>query len=521
MTTSSNERSSSSTVTGAPAAVEFDGVTKYFASSDVLANNCVSFEVAQGSVHAVIGENGAGKSTLMNLLYGVHQPDSGQIVLQGLQRQLRSPRDAIDVGIGMVHQHFRLVPSFTVAENIVLGTETSMRLSPQVEVERVGRFCEELGLPLDPSAVIENLPVGIQQRVEIAKLLWRKAEVLILDEPTAVLTPDEADELFVIIQSLAKEGRTVLFITHKLREVEQLCDRVTVMRSGQVVGTHETSDVTQAGLAEMMVGRSVDLASEPAHSANRRSSRPAAAKTTKLWVSDHRGISVVKDVSLSVGAGEIVGLAGVSGNGQSELVAAIAGLTPVESGTICLSGQDITHASVEERRQIGLAHIAEDRLEFGVSPEDVVRDNLLPGIGEKAYARFGRLRPKQSIEAAQDLIDRYQIAGAHPLGQVRNLSGGNMQKIVIARELEQEPTFLIASQPTRGVDVGSIEYIHDLLRQAAAANIGILLMSVELDEILALSDRVAVMFDGQLVADDVIPGDGARRKIGALMGGAE
>jgi len=522
VTASSSNTAENSAAADPPAAVEFVGITKYFASSDVLANNDVSFAVDQNSVHAVVGENGAGKSTLMNILYGIHQPDSGQMRLDGEPLDVRSPRDAIRAGIGMVHQHFKLVPSFTVAENVVLGTEPTVRLSPAAEASRVGDFCERMGLPLDPRAPIENLAVGVQQRVEIAKLLWREAKILVLDEPTAVLTPDEADELFRIIRGLSAEGRSVLFITHKLREVEEITDRVTVMRTGEVVATLNTSDVTQGELAELMVGRSVNLAADHSRpEARNHITARVAARTANVWVKDHRGIDVVKDVSLEVGAGEIVGLAGVSGNGQSDLVDAIAGLASVASGKVFLGADDVTTHSVQQRRSLGLGYIAENRLDFGVSVEDNVRDNLLPGLESEAYSNLGLLRPKHSIAAAVELIDRYQIAGAHPLGPVRTLSGGNMQKIVIARELEHKPTFLIASQPTRGVDVGSIEYIHNLLRDAAASGIAIMLVSVELDEILALSDRVAVMFDGRLVADDVIPDAAARQRIGALMSGAE
>jgi simple sugar transport system ATP-binding protein len=506
------------------AAVEFVGVSKYFAATAVQANGDVSFRVDPGTVHAVIGENGAGKSTLMNMLYGIHQPDHGVIKVGGEQRQLRSPRDAIAAGVGMVHQHFRLVPSFTVAENVVLGQEPSWRLDRTGETSDVKSFLARHRLDLDESAAVSSLSVGLQQRVEITKLLWRDSQILILDEPTAVLTPSEADELFDTVRRLTAEGRTVLFITHKLREVVELSDTVTVMRGGRVVTTRPTAGTNPAELAELMVGRHVDLAADRDRTTRTPGSggdRAVVCSVHELTVADERLVDVVRDVSLEVRAGEILGIAGVSGNGQSELIDAIAGLRIPRAGAVSLGGCDVTSASPQRRRDLGLGHIAEDRLEQGVSADDSVRDNVLPALRPMVFNRFGFLRNRRSIAATREIIDRYQIAGAHPLGPVRTLSGGNMQKVVIARELEQHPRFLIASQPTRGVDIGSIEYIHDLLRAAAADGVAILLVSVELDEIFALADRIAVMFDGLILADDIEPAPDSLERVGRLMGGAQ
>jgi general nucleoside transport system ATP-binding protein len=502
-----------------PYAVEMRGITTYFPSSGVLANKSVDLRIESAEIHAVIGENGAGKTTLMNSLYGLHSPDSGEILVGGKVESIPNPEAAIRLGIGMVHQHFKLVPSFTVTENICLGIENSRMglLSASEELESVKELMEEYGLPVEPKTPVRELPVGMRQRVEILKALKRRAKILLLDEPTAVLTPQEAASLFEVLRKLAAHGCSVVLITHKLPEVLAVADTVTVMRRGEVVGRRAVAGATIPELAKMMVGRDVVFA------VKRGRARPGDVelRVKDLVVAGSGGLPAVRGLSLDIRVGEIVGIAGVNGNGQSELVEAITGLRPVELGSVELGGHDIGTASVRSRRGRGLAHIPEDRMVTGLDLQASLADNaIVSSYKSPAFSRFGLQRRKAIRDYAKGIVAEYSVASASPDEGVATLSGGNMQKIVLGRELHGDPRFILANQPTRGLDVGSIEFVHKTLVAARDRGAAVLLVSVELDEIRALCDRILVMYGGKIVGE-LSEEEATDEKLGILMlGGA-
>jgi ABC-type uncharacterized transport system ATPase subunit len=497
------------------------GITKRFPG--VLANDGVDLEVAVGEVHALLGENGAGKSTLSNILTGLYRPDEGSIALNGEPVRFDSPSDAIDAGIGMVHQHFRLVQPFTVAENIVLGEHRPearrFLLNPrQIERQVVG-IGERYGLAVDPRARIWQLSVGEQQRVEILKALYREARILILDEPTAVLTPQEADALFVTLRRMADEGRAVVFISHKLHEVKAVSDRVTVLRGGRSVATRETAAATSRELAALMVGRDVELtrrvdrAEPPGNS--------SALTVQGLCVRGDRGEEAVRDVSFLVREGEIVGVAGVAGNGQRELAEAITGMRSPSRGALLVQGRSLRAGDPRSAIEAGVAHVPEDRLGTGVAPSLTIAENSVLKSYREAPASRGQLLSWRAIRAtANALIERYRVVAAGAHTRARDLSGGNLQKLVLGREFAGAPSVLIAASPTRGLDVGAIETIHAYLRQAAYDGVAILLISEDLDEIIALADRIVVMYEGRLTGE-FDPGSSTIEEIGLAMAGGE
>lgn len=498
-------------------AVEMRQIRKYFPSSHVLACDAVDFSVNQGEIHALVGENGAGKTTLMNILYGLIPPDEGQIFVNERLVRITHPNDAIRLGIGMVHQHFKLVPTFTIAENIMLGIEVNRFgvINSEAEAEVVRKLSEDFGLPVNPNAKVAEISVGLQQRVEILKTLQREARILILDEPTAVLTPQEVHELYTVIRKLAADGRTIILITHKLLEVKDVADRVTVLRRGKMVGTHNVAEVSIRDMANMMVGREVILQVEktPAQPGE------VVMKAENLLVAGTGGIPAVFGVSLAVRAGEVLGIAGVSGNGQTELVEAIAGLRPVDAGKITLLGKDITRASVRQRREGGMAHIPEDRLVMGLNLKTNLDENVVVTHYQKQpYSKRGIFNFQPMRNLAQKIVDAFQIKSAQVGEGIQTLSGGNLQKVVLGRELDGSPKFIIANQPTRGLDVGSIEFVHKTLIEERDAGAAILLVSVELDEILSLSDRIAVMFEGRIMGILDIQ-DANEQDVGILMAG--
>ncbi|MGI5453333.1 ABC transporter ATP-binding protein [Streptomyces sp. CA-249302] len=471
-------------------AVELRGITKRFPGT--LANDEVDLAVRHGEIHALMGENGAGKSTLMAVLYGMERPDAGTIHIDGRDVSFASPSDAMAAGLGMVHQSFKLFDSLTVAENVVYAAEPRRfgLVDRAAARRRVRELAEEHGLAVDPDARVGELPVGLRQRVEILKLLHRGARTLILDEPTAVLTPAEADALFAVLKSLAAQGRTVILVTHKLREVLEGSDRVTVLRDGRVVARLVTADTSADEIAAAMTGRAVEL------------DRIHAAGSPGEVVLDVSGLATdsVQDVELTVRAGEIVGIAGVAGNGQSELVEALAGLRPVVAGRVSLGGQDITHASAAERRAKGLAYVPEDRHAVGTAPAASVADNLAMGHHRTSLSSRGLLPPTAVRAHARKLVERFGIKASSTDVPASALSGGNLQKLLIGRELAHEAPLLLVEQPTRGVDIGAIQNIHDQLIAYRDAGHAVLLVSAELSEIQGLADRVLVMFEGRVTA---------------------
>ena len=503
---------------GATPILELAAITKRFPG--VLANDQVSIDLRRAEVHALLGENGAGKTTLMNVLYGLYRPDEGEIRVAGTPVSFRSPGDAIAHGIGMVHQHFMLIPVMSVAENVVLGMEPSegaIFLDYGTARSRVKDLAISFGFAVDPDAKIEDITVGQQQRVEILKALYRRADILILDEPTAVLTPQEAGELFGILASLKREGMSIIFITHKLNEVLEIADRVTVLRRGKVVETLPAAGATEEQLARLMVGREVLLRVEKS---------PVDVGETllrieDLRVRDDRGIQKVRGVSLEVRAGEIVGIAGVDGNGQTELVDAITGLRRPESGTIELAGVDVTRESAREHFDDGLGHVPEDRQRRGLVLDFTIAENIaLHEFRKSPASRFGWLFPGRLIERAKQLIREFDVRGGGPQTKAGALSGGNQQKVILAREIDRDPKVLIAAQPTRGLDVGAIEFVHRRLVEERQEGRGLLLVSLELEEILSLSDRVLVMFEGEIVAE--FPPTISEEELGlAMTGGHE
>jgi general nucleoside transport system ATP-binding protein len=494
--------------------LELTGITKRFPG--VVANDDVHFELAKREVHALLGENGAGKSTLMNILYGLYHPDEGEIRMNGKAVRIHSPREAIDLGIGMVHQHFMLIPVMTVAENIVLASEP--RTGPFIDLDtakaKVADISRRFGLAVNPGARIESISVGQQQRVEILKALYRGADILILDEPTAVLTPQEAGELFDVIRSLKEQGKSIIFITHKLNEVLEIADRITVLRRGKTVETVPREGATEEGLARMMVGREVLLRVE------KGAAQPGNPLLTveDVVVQDERGLEAVRGVSFRVRAGEIVGIAGVDGNGQSELVDAISGLRKPESGKIVVSGDDVTFEGCRECLDAGIGHIPEDRHLRGLVLDFTLAENL--GLHEyktPPESRFGWLYPRRLTQRAREILREFDVRGGGPDTPAASLSGGNQQKVVVAREVSRNPDVLVAAQPTRGLDVGAIEFVHRRLVQERDEGRAILLVSFELDEILSLSDRILVMYEGRIVGE--YPPDVTPEELGIAMTG--
>ncbi|SNC71363.1 nucleoside ABC transporter ATP-binding protein [Kytococcus aerolatus] len=492
--------------------LELQGITKAF--GPVVANRDIDLVVEPGEIHALLGENGAGKSTLMNVLYGLYQPDHGQILLDGAPVRFDGPGDAVRAGIGMVHQHFMLVPVFTVAESLALGHEGP---GPLLDLDAARRTVRELsdrfGFDIDPDAVVEDLPVGAQQRVEIIKALSRDASVLILDEPTAVLTPQETDELIGIMRELAASGTSIVFITHKLREVRAVADRITVIRRGEVVGQADPAS-SESELAALMVGRSVTMQVEKA---------PAEPGEVAL---DIRGLTVVTDagtvmvdeVDLQVRAGEVLGIAGVQGNGQTELSEVLLGIESADAGEISLYGRDLLSQSVHQRLRGGMGYVPEDRSTDGVVSSFSIAENLvLDRYDDPAIARAGTISPRRLAENAEEQVAEYDIRIGSVHDPISTLSGGNAQKVVIAREMGRPLKLLVANQPTRGVDVGSIEFIHQQMVAERDAGTPVVVISTELDEVLALSDRIAVMYRGKVV--DVVPGDTPRDVLGLMMAG--
>jgi simple sugar transport system ATP-binding protein len=480
-----------------------------------VANDHIDLTVSPGEVHALLGENGAGKSTLMNQLYGLLQPDSGEILIDGAPRPIRSPRDAIAAGIGMVHQHFMLVPVFTVAENIALGAEQTRagwldRRRARREVLEVSR---RYGLPLDPDAVVEDLPVGVQQRVEIVKALTRDVDLLILDEPTAVLTPQETDELLAVMRGLRDSGKSIVFITHKLREVKAIADRITVIRRGRTVTT--TGPRTpEDELASLMVGREVSLevAKTPAEPG-----RPVLT-VAGLVVEDDRGVRAVDGVDLVVHAGEVLGIAGVQGNGQTELVEAMMGLRQARAGAVLLDNEDLTRSSTKQILRSGVGYVPEDRSVDGVVKDFTVAENLVLDMYDRApFGNAVRLRPDAIAASAAERIAQFDVRASSPEAAVGTLSGGNQQKVVVAREMSRPLRLFIAAQPTRGVDVGSIEFIHNRIIAERDAGTAVLVISSELDEVVGLADRIAVMYRGRILA--IVPPGTPREELGLLMAG--
>ncbi|HSH03193.1 MAG TPA: ABC transporter ATP-binding protein [Anaerolineae bacterium] len=506
--------------------LEIRGLTKRFPG--VLANDAVDLTLNKGEIIALLGENGAGKTTLMNMLYGLYQPDEGEILFNGSPLVMDSPNDAIAAGIGMVHQHFMLIPVMTVTENIMLGVEQTRgplpgllgkyfgRIDRRSVAKEIKELSQKYNLSLNPDDYIKDLPVGIQQRAEIIKALYRGAEILILDEPTAVLTPQEAEELFTIMKRLTNQGVSIIFITHKLKEVLRIADRIAVLHRGRLVGTTSPAEADEAKLAEMMVGRQVIL------KVNKKPAKPQAPilQVTNLSVNDDRGQTSVNNTSLTVHAGEILGIAGVQGNGQRELIESITGLRLPTQGSISLNGHDITTLSPRPITEMGVAHIPEDREKHGFIHSYTIADNLvLNQYYQPPYAQGARLQFENIDKHAQKMVDAFDVRTPSIYTPTGTLSGGNKQKVIIARELSRPLKLLIANQPTRGVDVGSIEFIHNQIIAQRDEGVAVLLISAELDEILNLADRVAVMFDGQIIKTLPIA-EATRERIGLLMAGS-
>jgi simple sugar transport system ATP-binding protein len=492
------------------------GITKRFPG--VVADDRVDFDLRQGEVHALLGENGAGKSTLMNVLYGLYKADEGEIAVRGKTVTFGSAKDAIDSGIGMVHQHFMLIPVMTVAENIVLATEPTkagVLLDYGEAVRRVTDISTRFGLAVAPDARVEGISVGRQQRVEILKALYRGAEILILDEPTAVLTPQEAKELFGIIKSLQAEGTSIIFISHKLNEVLEIADRITVLRRGKKIDTVPRAGATEEGLAKMMVGREVLLRVEkkPADPGD------VVLEVRDLHVNDDRNLAAVRDVSFVVRAGEIVGIAGVEGNGQSELIEAITGLRRPEGGQVAVGGKVMEHVTARKMLDAGVGHIPEDRQRRGLVLEFSLAENI--ALHDYCYppdSRWGWLFPRRLVQRARELIKEFDVRGGGPETRAAALSGGNQQKLVAAREVSRDPKVLVAAQPTRGLDVGAIEYLHRRLVEERDEGRAILLISLELDEVISLSDRLLVMYEGRIVGEH--GSEASEEEIGLEMLGA-
>ncbi len=498
--------------------VEMLNIRKEFPG--IVANDDITLRVKQGEIHALLGENGAGKSTLMSILFGLYQPDRGSIKIRGQEVNVANPNIANELGIGMVHQHFKLVHNFTVTENIILGMEPKRGLIVQLKAAsaRIRELSEKYGLNVDPDAKIEDISVGMQQRVEILKMLYRNAEVLIFDEPTSVLTPQEILELMKIMRNLISEGKSIILITHKLKEIKAIADRCTIIRKGKFIDTVEVGATTEARMAEMMVGREVTFRVAK----DELEPGPVILKIQNLSVQNNHKMIGLKDFSLEVRSGEIVGLAGVEGNGQTELVEAITGLRRVESGQICLKEKDITNLSVRDRICSGMAYIPEDRHKHGLILDYSVEENLvLKTYYQEPYSQNGLLNKESIRQHAEKVIAEFDVrTGQAGDSSARSLSGGNQQKAIVGREIDQNPELLIAVQPTRGLDVGAIEYIHKRLVEQRGKGKAVLLVSLELDEVMNLSDRIAVINNGELVGT-INAGTADENEIGLMMAGVK
>ncbi|UOQ43001.1 ABC transporter ATP-binding protein [Halobacillus salinarum] len=483
----------------------------------IVANDNITLQVKKGEIHALLGENGAGKSTLMNVLFGLYQPERGEIKVKGEKVNITDPNVANDLGIGMVHQHFMLVDTFTVTENIVLGSEP--RKAGTVDIKRAEKEVAELskryGLNVDPKAKIRDISVGMEQRVEILKTLYRGAEILIFDEPTAVLTPQEIKELITIMQGLVREGKSIILITHKLKEIMQVCDRCTVIRKGEGIGTVDVKDTNPTELASLMVGREVSFTTEKSEA----NPKDRYLTIKDLHVKDVRGVEMVKGLNLDIRGGEIVGIAGVDGNGQTELIEAITGLRKTESGSVHLKDRVITNLNPRKVTKSGVSHIPQDRHKFGLVLDFPIGENMvLQNYFEQPFSNKGVLNYKNIYKKARELINEYDVRTPDVYTKARALSGGNQQKAIIGREVDRSPDLIIAAQPTRGLDVGAIEFIHKKLIEERDKGRAVLLLSFELDEIMNLSDRIAVMFDGQIVAMKK-PEETNEQELGLLMAG--
>ncbi|MGG0290242.1 ABC transporter ATP-binding protein [Bacillus pacificus] len=495
--------------------IEMNNITKVFPG--IVANDDITLQVKQGEIHALLGENGAGKSTLMNVLFGLYQPEQGEIKIKGKPVKITNPNIANDLGIGMVHQHFMLVHNFTVTENIILGNEPKKngKIAVEEAAKEIKQLSEQYGLAVDPHAKIEDISVGMQQRVEILKTLYRGAEILIFDEPTAVLTPQEIHELIQIMKKLVQEGKSIILITHKLKEIMEVCDRCTIIRKGKGIGTVDVAETDEHKLAELMVGRQVNFKTEKIEA----KPMEEVLSIANLIVHDTRKLPAVKGLDLTVRAGEIVGIAGIDGNGQSELIEAITGLRKVESGSIAIKGKEITNWPVRRITEEGIGHIPEDRHKHGLVLDFSVRDNIvLQTYYKNPFSKKGVLNFSKITEKAKALIEQFDVRTPSEQTLARALSGGNQQKAIIAREVDRNPDLLIAAQPTRGLDVGAIEFIHKKLIEQRDNGKAVLLLSLELDEILNVSDRVAVIYEGKIVAI-VDAKETNEQQLGLLMAG--
>ena len=499
--------------------IEMRGITKAFPG--ILANDNITLDLQRGEIHALLGENGAGKSTLMSILFGLYQPDEGMILKNGEPVNISGPNDATRLGIGMVHQHFKLVHNFTVLENIVLGVETKKRgfLRMGDARERVVSLSEQYGLSIDPDAYISDITVGMQQRVEIMKMLYRENEILIFDEPTAVLTPQEIDDLMDIMKGLTSEGKSILFITHKLAEIKRTANRCTVLRKGRCIGTVDVASTEVEELSEMMVGRKVSLVVEKPEATPGEPVLQVKNLTVKRKTSDK---NAVDNVSFDVRTGEIVCIAGIDGNGQSELIYALTGIVPADEGSVTLDGTDISRSSVRRRSKSGMAHIPEDRHRHGLVLDYNLAYNLvLQSYFTPRFQKYGFLRYDEIYKYADELIERFDIrSGEGGKTPVRSMSGGNQQKAIVAREIDRSPRLLVAVQPTRGLDVGAIEYIHRQIVEARISGAAVLLVSLELEEVMNVSDRILVIYEGRIVAD-VKPDDVTLQELGLYMSGSK
>lgn len=500
-------------------AIEMLGITKEFPG--IKANDNVTLRVEKGEIHALLGENGAGKSTLMSILFGLYQPEEGIIKVDGKEVAISNPNIANEYGIGMVHQHFKLVENFTVAENIILGMEpkkTFGRVDMKKAREKVKYISEQYGLKVDPDAKIEDISVGMQQRVEILKMLYRNAEILIFDEPTAVLTPQEIRELMKIMKELIKEGKTIILITHKLKEIKEVADKCTVLRRGRYIGTVDVANTSEEQMAEMMVGREVSFEVEKSEA----KPKDVVLEIKNLTVKDNRSLDAVKNLSLKVRAGEILCVAGIDGNGQTELIEAITGLRKIESGSIILNSQSIENESTRNRTLKGIGHIPEDRQKYGLVLDFTVEENMvLQNYFKEPFSKNGILNFDEIRKYSDRLIDEFDVrSGKGSLSDARGMSGGNQQKAIIAREVERSPELLIAAQPTRGLDVGAIEYIHKRLVQERDKGKAVLLVSLEMEEVLNLSDKIAVIYEGEIVGT-VNAKETNENQLGLMMAGSK
>lgn len=498
-------------------AVEMLHITKDFPG--IRANDDITIRLKKGSIHALLGENGAGKSTLMSILFGLYQPTNGTIKINGKDVVISNPNVATSLGIGMVHQHFKLIDSFSVTENIILGMEPTKHGMVDIKkaTKQIKELSQQYGLHVDPYAKISDITVGMQQRVEILKMLYRNADILIFDEPTAVLTPSEIEDLIDIMHRLIKEGKSILLITHKLKEIKKAADECSVLRRGKYIGTVDVANTSEQEMANMMVGRAVNFEVDK----TKAQPKETVLKVEHLHVKNTKGILRVKDFSIDVHAGEIVGIAGIDGNGQSELVFALTGMAPSEAGKIFLKGEDITHKSIKERCRMGIGHIPEDRHKHGLILDFRLKENfIIHAFDEKPFSKLGVLLQKPIDDYADTLIEEFDVrSGEGKESLTRSMSGGNQQKAIIARELQRSPELLIVVQPTRGLDVGAIEYIHKRIVAERDQGKAILLISFELDEVLDLSDRIAVMFDGQV--NGIVNADETDEKeLGLLMSGS-